>query len=146
MKNFILPLAFSISLSLISCGSKSPELQKLEARQEVLKQNQKLNELKIDLEKERINNENLKAEAEKYNKKAERNVSDFSTDNKPGTIASSAADAKKVLRNAEKVNEKLSKSNQKMSKIQSKIDDIKSDLDDLQKKINFVNNTDENKN
>lgn len=138
MKNFLFLSLIISFFTIISCESKSPELQKLEARQEVLKQNQKLNKLKIDLEKQKIAREPLQKEADKYNDKAAGKGSDF----KPGKTAAdgvkNAIDAQKVLRDAEKANKKLRDSNSKIRKIQSEIDKVKSKIDQLEKKIEFV--------
>ena len=139
MKNFLLLSLIISFFTIVSCESKSPELQKLEARQEVLKQYQKLNNLKIDLEKQKIAQEPLQKDADKYNDRAVGKGSDF----KPGKTASdgvkNASDAQKILRDAEKVNKKLSDSNNKIRKIQSEIDKIQSKIDQLERKIEFVN-------
>lgn len=139
MKKYLLLSLIISFFTVISCESKSPELQKLEARQEVLKQNQKLNNLKIDLEKQKIAQEPLQKDADKYNDKAISKGSNY----KPGKTAAdgvkNASDAQKVLRDAERANKKLSDSNKKIRKIQSDIEKVQSKIDQLERKIEFVN-------
>lgn len=138
MKYFSI-LFFTFSLLIIqSCTTKSPELIRLEARQEVLELNNDLNKLKIDFEKERRNQESLKIIADNYADKAQNRTSGFSSDEDPEKIAKNASDAAKALRSAEKASNTLSKSNQKLAKIQSKIDRLIVEISQLEKKIEFV--------
>lgn len=145
MKRFFILSLFPLMSIIHSCSTASPEMQKLQARQEVLKENKKLNDLRIDFEKEKQNQIGLQKVADKYIKQATNKTSDFSGGNNPTDAAKNASNAQKTLRKAQKANEELAASNSKLNKIQSKIDKTQSEIDQLTKKIEFVElNQDEN--
>lgn len=127
-----------ISLTLVSCATKSPEMERLEAREQVLKLNKKLNDYRMDYEKERLENKQLQMQVKSYNEDANKATNKFKTTENPGNVASDAKSAQKILKKAEKANEDLAKSNQKLEKIQKKIDEVQSEIDELNKKIEFV--------
>ncbi|WGU67782.1 SlyB protein [Capnocytophaga canimorsus] len=75
-RSFFLGLAL---VMLTACGStKSPELKRLEAKEEILSLNTKLNNLKIELEKERIATAGFRDEVAKINANADERTSSFS--------------------------------------------------------------------
>ncbi|ADY53986.1 hypothetical protein Pedsa_3452 [Pseudopedobacter saltans DSM 12145] len=147
---------FAFVLMTWACSSKvqNPEIQKLENRQNLLKQTTKLNNLKLDLEKElvKVNDYTIKVEAanDKAAKSA-KTAKSLSEDIKanPGDLKlaskmnraskKAASDAK----SASQLNDKLGKSNAKVKSLQKEIAKVESTLAELEKRIDFVPNTKE---
>ena len=147
---------FAIALIMWACSSKvqNPEIQKLEDRKELLKQTTKLNNLKLDLEKELEKVNDYTLQVEKANEKSAKTAKEakaLSDDikGKPGDLklASKLDKASKKAANdaksASKLNDKLGKSNNKVKSLQKEITKIESSLSELEKRIDFVPNTNE---
>lgn len=138
MKNFILSAALTALLfSGCATTSKNPELQRLEARREVLELGTKRNQLRIDLEKEKANNAELTKDVKALNTKANKQTDRFSAST-PAETANQAKETAKLLKDVEKANRKLEESNKKAEKIQKDIDKVQAKINNLSKQIEFV--------
>jgi len=123
----------------VSCGTvKTPEMQKYEARQEILEQNLKLNKLKIEYEKERTANNKLREEARSLSETAENKSDNFAVSNNPQKVADKATDTSKYLNRAAKANRELVKSDRKLERIQKKIDREKTKAEGMVRQIEYV--------
>ncbi|RCU42469.1 SlyB protein [Chryseobacterium lacus] len=123
----------------VSCGTvKTPEMQKYEARQEILEQNLKLNKLKMEYEEERTANNKLREEARSLSKTAENKSDNFTVSNNPQKVADKAKDTNKLLNRAEKANRELVKSDRKLERIQKKIDREKTKAEGMFRQIEYV--------
>jgi len=141
MKKLLLSAVFYAGLLLTACSStKSPELQKLEARKEVLELSTKRNQLRIDLEKEKANNAQLKKNVQSLNAEANKKTDKFSASN-PNSTAKQANETAKLLKEVEKANRKLETSERKSNKIQKDIDKVQAKINKLSKQIEFVDKT-----
>ena len=138
MKKVILSALLYAGLMLTACSTtKSPELQKLEARKEVLALSTKRNQLRIDLEKEKANNAQLRKNVQSLNAEANKKTDKFSASN-PNSTAKQAAETAKLLRNVEKANRKLEASTKKEKKIEKDIEKVQAKINKLSKQIEFV--------
>ncbi len=138
MKKVILSALLYAGLTLTACSTtKSPELQKLEARKEVLALSTKRNQLRIDLEKEKANNAQLRKNVQSLNAEANKKTDRFSASN-PNSTAKQAAETAKLLRNVEKANRKLEASTKKEKKIEKDIEKVQAKINKLSKQIEFV--------
>ncbi|WP_172919715.1 SlyB protein [Capnocytophaga canis] len=141
-RNLFLGLAL---VMLTACGStKSPELKRLEAKEEILSLNTKLNNLKIELEKERIATAGFRDEVAKINANADEKTSSFSNSDDASDAAQKARRARTALKKAQKANRNLAKSERKMQKIQRNISKVETKLEKLNKSIEFVPNSETN--
>lgn len=123
----------------VSCGTaKTPEMQKYEARQEILEQNLKLNKLKMEYEEERTANNKLREEARSLSKTAENKSDNFAVSNNPQKVADKATDTSKHLNRAAKANRELVKSDRKLERIQKKIDREKAKAEGMVRQIEYV--------
>mgnify|MGYP003582347346 FL=1 len=138
MKKVILSALLYAGLTLTACSTtKSPELQKLEARKEVLALSTKRNQLRIDLEKEKANNAQLRKNVQSLNAEANKKTDRFSASN-PNSTAKQAAETAKLLKNVEKANRKLEASTKKEKKIEKDIEKVQAKINKLSKQIEFV--------
>lgn len=141
MNRQIILAGFLIASLLGACSTaKSPDLQKYEARQEVLALNTKRNNLKIELERERIANEKLQKDVADLNKKADKNTSKFAASD-PSSTASEAKLTASLLNDVEKANRKLQKSDKKIKNLNKDIKNLDEKIGKLNKKIEFVDAT-----
>lgn len=141
MKRLILSTLICAGLFVTACSTtKSPELQKLEARQEVLELSTKRNQLRIDLEKETVINKQLSENVKSLNTDANKKTDKFSASN-PNSTAKQASETAKLLRNVEKANRKLESSDKKIKNIQKDIDKVQEKINKLSKQIEFVDKT-----
>src|SRR5690606_2361358 len=123
----------------VSCGTvKTPEMQKYEARQEILEQSLKLNKLKMEYEEERTANNKLREEARSLTKTAENKSDNFAVSNNPQKVADKATDTSKYLNRAAKANRELVKSDRKMERIQKKIDREKTKAEGMVRQVEYV--------
>ncbi|MGE6218272.1 SlyB protein [Nubsella zeaxanthinifaciens] len=136
-RQIILAGLFFASVLGACSATKSTELQKYEARQQVLELNTDRNELKIELEKERITNEKLKKDVANLNAKADRNTSNFSASD-PSSTASDAKSTARLLNDVEKANKRLQKSDKKIESLQKDIEKLDDKIGKLNKQIEFV--------
>lgn len=124
-----------------SCGSsKSPELQRLEAREKILKLNTELTALKIDLEKEQLNRQQLLTEAESRNSTALDRTDNFSSASDASASAKQARKARRALKKAQKANKQLASANKRIEKIERQIQRKQKSIDKFNKKIEFIEN------
>jgi len=130
-------LCASLFFAACSTTSKSPELIRYEARQEVLELSTKRNQLRIDLEKEKANNTQLKKNVQSLNAQANKKTDKFSASN-PNSTAKQAKETAKLLKDVEKANRKLEASDKKSDKIQKDIDKVQAKINKLSKQIEFV--------
>ncbi|RZL33417.1 MAG: SlyB protein [Pedobacter sp.] len=138
MKKTILPIMLSAVLLLGACATtKSPELQKYEAKQKELDLNTDLNKLKIELEKERMANQKLSKSVAELNAKADKNTNRFNSSD-PSSTASDAKATARLLRDVEKANRNLKKSNRKIESIQKNIKKTDEKISKLTMQINAV--------
>ena len=141
MKNIFATALLCAGLLMTACSTtKSPELQKLEARKEVLELSTKRNQLRIDLEKEKATNAQLKKHVESLNEEANKKTDKFSASN-PNSTAKQASETAKLLREVEKANRKLEASDRKSNNIQKDIDKVQEKINKLSKQIEFVDKT-----
>ncbi|MDQ8005038.1 MAG: hypothetical protein REI64_09590 [Pedobacter sp.] len=141
MRKILLSTVIYAGLLFSACSTtKSPELQKLEARKEVLELSTKRNQLRIDLEKEKANNAQLKKNVQSLNAQANKKTDKFSASN-PNSTAKQASETAKLLRDVEKANRKLEASERKSNKIQKDIDKVQEKINKLSKQIEFVDKT-----
>lgn len=141
MKNVLTTALLCAGLLMTACSTtKSPELQKLEARKEVLELSTKRNQLRIDLEKEKANNAELKKNVQSLNAEANKKTDKFSASN-PNSTAKQANETAKLLKEVEKANRKLEASDRKSNNIQKNIDKVQAKINKLSKQIEFVDKT-----
>ena len=147
---------FALALLVWACSAKvqNPEIQKLEDRKELLKQTTKLNNLKLDLEKELVRVNDYTVQVEKANEqsaKTAKSAKSLSEDIKdsPGNLKlaskldKASKKAAKDAKAASKWNDKLGKANNKVKSLQKEITKLESSLSELEKRVDFVPDTTE---
>ena len=112
-------------------------VDKLKEQQKVLDLTSKLNQLQLDLEKEKATYNNLISKASEVNAEANVVTTEFNSSDAKSTVK----DAKKtikVLKEAKAVNKKLKNAQKKAIKMEKKIVKLQARIDELNKKIEFV--------
>lgn len=138
MKNILASGVMGMLLTLSSCSStKSPDLQKFEARQKALEWNSKKNDLLIELEKKKLDYQKIKDGVSDLNNKANKRTTQFNSSD-PTRTAEDAKEVAKLLRDVEKANVKLAKSEREIGAIQRKIVSTQEKVDKLSKQVEFV--------
>ena len=112
-------------------------VDKLKEQQKVLDLTSKLNQLQLDLEKEKATYNNLISKASEVNAEANVATTDFTSSDAKNTVKD-AKQTIKVLKETEAANKKLKNAQKKMSKMEKKIAKLQARIDDLKKKIEFV--------
>lgn len=111
----------------------------LKAQKETLKLNTKLNDLKIDLQKEKNKNADYLADVETYNLDAGVSNDQLSSSENPKDAAKNAKKVAKRLKSAEKANDKLIRSNRKIEDYELKIFRLAAKIGKLDQQLNFNN-------
>ena len=111
-------------------------VDKLKEQQKVLDLTSKLNQLQLDLEKEKATY-NLISKASEVNAEANVVTTEFNSSDAKSTVKD-AKQTIKVLKEAKAVNKKLKNAQKKASKMEKKIAKLQARIDDLNKKIEFV--------
>lgn len=138
MKKIIISLWIAVMLS--SCASNvNPEMKKLQAQQDVLELNTKLNALKIKRMKQEQEVAKLQAEVNSIDAKADAKTDRFSaSDTDAKTTAKQANKTAALLKKTEKANKKLFNSQSKLRKIDDDIQKIQHKLEQHHKGIEFT--------
>ena len=102
---------------MVSCGTKNPQVSKLEKEKELFELNTKLTKLKIDYEKEKVKTNDLRNKA----------------------AASDAKQTMKVLKSTEKTNKDLASSERKLQKLENNIAKIQNRLNQLNQQVEITN-------
>lgn len=121
-------------LMLVSCGSqKSPEMQVLERKQQILELNTEINTLKIKLLEKENEQKNLSVQVKDLAAKASERFDDFANSDRV-----SSRRTRNALKDVEKANKDLAKVNKEIKKINRQISKRQKKLSAFEKKIKFV--------
>lgn len=125
-------------LSAVSGFAQDPNrVDKLKEQQKVLDLTSKLNQLQLDLEKEKATYNNLISKASEVNAEANVVTTEFNSSDAKSTVKD-AKETIKVLKEAKAVNKKLKNAQKKTIKMEKKIVKLQARIDELKKKIEFV--------
>ena len=157
MKNLKITCLLILIISACSPKVSNTNIDKFEMQQQVLKKTTELNNLKLKLERELLENKELISKVENINKDATASADDAKSQavrvsGNPGDAGiSRKADiaAKKAAKDASRgreLNSDLEKSGKEIKDLEKKIRELEIEVNDMKAKIEFVPNQDTTKN
>lgn len=137
MKKYVLMIVLCTGISVFNNKINAQDIDVLVQQKEVLKLTAELVDRKIEWEKETYNNNKIKENVEKLNKKSDKMTDQFGLST-PIATAEDAKSTAKMLKKTEAANRDLFKSNNKLINIEAEIKKIQLKLERMQYDVAIV--------
>ena len=137
MKKVLLICMLAFSTAISFGQNKAFDVENLKTQKKVLALNTKLNNLKLEYQKEKENFGELNEKAATVNATANVATTDF-TSSDAATTVKDAKETVKTLKEAQKINKKLLTSQKKLNHLEKKMNKIQARLNEFNKKVKFV--------